>query len=68
MTRRIRFSDTDNKVGMMLLLWNKFLSSILYFVMVRSNYNEGIVRINLSLKPISIGFELKRLVLVFLLL
>jgi hypothetical protein len=68
MTRRIRFSDTDNKVWMMLLLWNKFLSSILYFVMVRSNYNEGIVRINLSLKPISIGFELKRLVLVFLLL
>jgi hypothetical protein len=68
MTRRIRFSDTDNKVGMMLLLWNKFVSSILYFVMVRSNYNEGIVRINLSLKPISIGFELKRLVLVFLLL
>jgi hypothetical protein len=48
--------------------WNKFLRSRLHFVVVRSNHNEGLVRINLHLKPISIGFELGRLRLVFLLL
>jgi hypothetical protein len=48
----------------MLPLWNKFLRSLLHFVVVRSD----LVRINLPLKPVSIGFELGRLKLVFLLL
>jgi hypothetical protein len=67
-TWRIRIPDGNIKVGMMLLLWNKFLRSLIYFVVVRSDHNKRLVRINLPLKPISIGFDLGRLRLVFLLL
>jgi hypothetical protein len=49
---------------MILLSWNKFLWSLLHFVVVRSDYNKGLVRINLPLKPISISFDLGRLRLV----
>jgi hypothetical protein len=48
--------------------WNKFLWFVLHFVVLRCDHNEWLVRINLPLKPISIGFELGRLKLVFLLL
>jgi hypothetical protein len=48
--------------------WNKFLRFVLHFVVLRCDHNEWLVRINLPLKPISIGFELGRLKLVFLLL
>jgi hypothetical protein len=68
MAWRIRFLDGNIKAGMMLSSWNKFLRSLLYFVVVRPDNNEGLVRINLPLKLISIGFELVRLRLVFLLL
>jgi hypothetical protein len=40
----------------MLLSWNKFLWTLLRFVMVRSGHNKGLVSINLPLKPILIGF------------
>jgi hypothetical protein len=52
---RIRFSDGDIKVGMILSSWNKFLRSLLY-VVVKSNNNEGLVR--------TIHFELGRLRLI----
>jgi hypothetical protein len=32
---------------MMFPLWNKFLQSLLYFVVVMSDHNEGLARINL---------------------
>jgi hypothetical protein len=68
MTWRIRFSDGDIiKAEMVLLPWNNFLWSFLRFVVVRSNYDEGIVRISLLLKPIN-GIELRRFRLVFLIL
>jgi hypothetical protein len=65
-TSRIRFPTSDIKVRMMLLSWNKYLWSLLHFVVVRSDHNEGLVRINLPLKLILIGFELGRLRSVFL--
>jgi hypothetical protein len=68
MTWRIRFLVCDIKAGMMLTSWNKFLRSLLLFLVVRSDHNEGLVRINLPLKSISVGFEFGRLRLVFLLL
>ena len=34
----------------MLPLWNYFLQSLLYFVVVRSNRNEGLVRIIMPVK------------------
>jgi hypothetical protein len=69
MTKRIiRFPDGDIKVGMMLSLRNKFARSLFHFLVIRSNHDKGLVRINLPFKLISIGFELKRMRLVFLLL
>jgi hypothetical protein len=66
-TWRIRFLNGDIKARMMLPSWNKFLRSLPRFVVVRSDHNEGLVRINLPLKSISIGFELGRFRLFFLL-
>jgi hypothetical protein len=51
----------------MLSLRNKFLWSILHVIIVRSDHNKGLGRINLLLKPILIAFELGRLRLIFLL-
>jgi hypothetical protein len=50
----------DIKAGMILPPWKKFLGSLLYFVIVRSDHNE-VVRINLSFKPILIDLEVERL-------
>jgi hypothetical protein len=68
MTWRIRVLNEDIKVGMILPSWKFFLQFLVHFVVVRSDHNEWLVRINLSLKPILIGFELGRLRLIFLLL
>jgi hypothetical protein len=38
---RISFSDNNVKVGMILSSWNKFLRSLFYFIVVRSNHNKG---------------------------
>jgi len=52
---------------MMLPPWNNFVWSFLRFVVVRSDHDEGLVRINLPLKPIT-GIELGRSRSVFLIL
>jgi hypothetical protein len=50
-----------DSIGLMMLPpWNNFLWSFLCFIMVRSNHDEGLVRISLRLKPITFGFELGR--------
>jgi hypothetical protein len=51
----------DIKAGMILPSWKKFLCSLLYFVIARSDHNEVVVRINLSFKPILIDLEVERL-------
>lgn len=44
----------------MLPPWNNFLWSLLRFVVVRSDHNERLVRINLPLNPINFGLEVGR--------
>jgi hypothetical protein len=61
MTWRTMFSGHHFTVGMMLPSWNGFLRSLLHLVVVRSGHDEGLVRIDLPLKAILIGFELGRL-------
>ncbi|KAG2604535.1 hypothetical protein PVAP13_4NG070290 [Panicum virgatum] len=39
--------------------WNNFLRPLLHFAVVRSNHGEGLVRISLSSKLMSIGFGSK---------
>jgi hypothetical protein len=46
-TWRLGFSDGDIKAEMMSPSWNNFLWSLLRFVVVRSDHNEGLRRINL---------------------
>ena len=46
---------------MVLLSWNNFLRPLLCFVVVRSNHDEGLVRINLSSKLMSISLGSNRL-------
>jgi hypothetical protein len=62
-----RFSDGNIKAEMMLPSWNNFHRSLLHFVAVRSDHDEGLLRINMSLKPIN-GTELGRFRLVFFIL
>jgi hypothetical protein len=47
-TWRLRFPNSDIKAEMLLSPWNYFLLSILCFVIVRSDHNEGPVRISIS--------------------
>ena len=60
-TWRIRFPDGVIEVGMVPSSWNNFLQPLLRFAVVRSNHGEGLVRINLSSKLMSISFESDRL-------
>jgi hypothetical protein len=64
---RIKFSDDDIKAKMMLPPWNNFVWSVLHFDVIRSDHDEGLVRISLPLKPIT-GIELRRFRSVFLIL
>lgn len=57
-TWRIRFPDGNIEAGIMFLLCNNFLLSFFCFVVVRSDHNERLVRINLPHNPITFGFEL----------
>ena len=41
-TWRLGFSDGDIKAEMMSPSWNNFLQSLLRFVVVRSDHNEGL--------------------------
>jgi len=66
-TWRLGFLDGDIKAEMVSSSWNNFHRFLLRFVVVRSNHDEGLVRINMSLKPIN-GSELGRFRLVFLIL
>jgi hypothetical protein len=44
-TRRLLFSDGGIKAEMMSLPWNNFLRSLLHFIVVRSDHDEGLERI-----------------------
>lgn len=44
-TRKNRFLDADVEAGMMLLSWNNFLRPLLHFAVVRSSYDETLLRI-----------------------
>jgi hypothetical protein len=67
MKSRFRFLDGDIKAEMLSLPWNNCLQSLLCFVVVRSDHDEGLVRISLPLKPIT-GIELERSRSVFLII
>ena len=67
MTWRLLFLDGSNKAEIMSPPWNNFLRSLLCFVVVRSDHDEGPVRINLPIKSIT-GIELGRFRLVFFIL
>jgi hypothetical protein len=56
---RIMFPDADIEAEMVSSLWNKFLRPLLYFVVVRSNHGEWLMRINMSseLMLISLGSD-----------
>ena len=60
-TWRIRFLDGVIEAGMVPSSWNNFLRPLLRFAVVRSNHGEGLVRISLSSKLMSIGFGSDRL-------
>ena len=60
-TWRIRFPDGVIEVGMVPSSWNNFLRPLLRFAVVRSNHGEGLVRISLSSKLMSISFGSDRL-------
>ena len=64
-TWRIRLSDGDIKVEMMLPPWNNFLWSLFRFVVVRFDHDEGLEEIRLPDKPITC-FELERFSSIFL--
>ena len=46
MTWRLGFPDGDIKAEMVLPPWNNFLRSLLYFIVVRSDHDEGLGRIS----------------------
>ena len=52
-TQRIRFLESDIKTEMMLLPWNNFPRSFFRFVVVKSDHDEGPVKIHLPFKPIT---------------
>jgi hypothetical protein len=54
-TWRISFPDGDIVLGMVPSSSNNFLWSLLYFIVVRSNHGERLVRISLSLNLMSIS-------------
>ena len=60
-TWRIRFPDVVIEAGMVPSSWNNFLRPLLRFAVVRSNHCEGLVRISLSSKLMSISFGSDRL-------
>ena len=60
-TWRIRFSDGVIEVGMVPSSCNNFLRPLLRFAVVRSNHGEGLVRISLSSKLMSISLGSDRL-------
>jgi hypothetical protein len=45
MTWRVMFPDDDIKAEMMLPLWNKFIWSLLYFVVVKFDHGKELVRV-----------------------
>ena len=51
----IRFPDGVIETGMVPSLWNNFLRTLLYFVVVRSNHGERLVRISLFLELMSVS-------------
>jgi hypothetical protein len=52
-TWRLLFLDGDIKAKMMSPSWNNFLRSLLRFIVVRSDHDEGVGRINfISVFPI----------------
>ena len=60
-TWRIRFPDCVIEAGMVPSSWNNFLRPLLRFAVVRSNHGEGLVRISLSSKLMSISLGSDRL-------
>ena len=60
-TWNIRFPDGIIEVRMVPSSWNNFLRPLLRFVVIRSNHDEGLVRINLSSKLMSISLGSNRL-------
>lgn len=64
---KFRFPDGDTEAEIVPSSWNDFLRLLFRFVVIRSNHDERLVRLNMFFKVMAISLGMDRLGSVFLL-